>query len=201
MTVNNGCATRLSSFRLDGNCGDIILPASFMLQGRKNNSVNQLYWTNPYETDVVRYEIERKQAHELNFRVIGILPGQNTGERLFDDEHPTAGENLYRLKIVFNDGYSYTNTVSLASKGYSILVYPNPVKNEIHIGFTRPTPSDYKIEILASNGQTVFSNTIKNISSTTVSIPRKQSWQHGIYLIRITDMDSGATELRKLLLE
>jgi len=201
MIVNNGCATRLSSFRLDGNCGDIILPASFMLQGRKNNSVNKLYWTSPYEADVVRYEVERKQAHELNFRMIGMLPGKTIGERVFDDNQYAQGQNLYRLKIVFNDGYSYSNTVALGGKGYSILVYPNPVKNEIHIGITNPVSSDYKIEILASNGQMIFLNKIKNISSTTVSIPRKQSWQHGVYLIRITDMDSGATELRKLLLE
>ncbi|MFL5772818.1 MAG: T9SS type A sorting domain-containing protein [Flavisolibacter sp.] len=201
MVVNNGCATRLSSFTLDGNCGYILLASSFQLNARKNNAVNQLFWTNPDEANVVRYEIERKQAHETSFRVMGILKGNVNGERLFDDERAGSGENLYRIKVFSNNGYTYTNTVSLAGKEYGIVVYPNPVRNEIHIGFTYPVKTNYKLELLASNGQLVFTNTIKNISSTTVSLQRNQSWQPGIYLIRITDMNTGKTELHKLLFE
>lgn len=201
VVVNNGCVTRVSSFNLDGDCGYLLLPVSFQLYGRNINQNNQVYWSKVDERHVLRYEVERKQAHEKSYRMLKTVADHGKGDYRFDDEQPGAGVNLYRLKIFFNEGFTYTNVVSLKNKGYTIVVYPNPVHHDIHIGFSGNHPVNYRIEMLAANGQLVLLETLKNIVSTTITYQRNNSWQPGIYVLRVTDTETGISEMRKIILD
>ena len=82
-----------------------------------------------------------------------------------------------------------------------ITVYPNPVKDAVHISFSTSRPGNYHVEILSSAGQVLYKTEIRNSSATTIHYIRTKSSPPGVYLVRITDIDEGTTETRKLLFE
>jgi hypothetical protein len=200
VTVNNGCATRLSSFTLDGNCGQIFLPLSFRLEGKKTEAGNQLTWTQSEEKGLLHYVLERKMD-DGQFIAIATIEAQNKNAYSFNDYSPSAGINQYRLKLVYADKAAYSNIVILKSNTGQITVYPNPVKDAVHISFSTSRPGNYHVELVSSSGQVLYKTDIRNSSATTIHYMRTKSSPPGIYLVRITDIDEGTTETRKLLFE
>ena len=200
VNVNNGCLTRVSSFNLTGECYMGVLPVSFQLNGRKISNINQLSWNNPNETGLARYEIERKQGNETKYSLIGTVLKQN-GNYFFNDNKFGEGVVQYRLKIVYANKIEYSNVITLKSNSNEIVVYPNPVNNEFRISLSSQRPTDYKIELISSNGQLLMVSEAKNISSTTLIYPRSDKIKPGIYLLRITDITIRRTEIRKLVFE
>jgi len=81
------------------------------------------------------------------------------------------------------------------------VVYPNPVRNEFRISLSASRPSDYRIELISTNGQLMFAKDEKNISSSTLIYTRDSKIKPGIYLLRIADFTTGMTEIRKLVFE
>ncbi|HWJ92753.1 MAG TPA: T9SS type A sorting domain-containing protein, partial [Flavisolibacter sp.] len=82
-----------------------------------------------------------------------------------------------------------------------VAVYPNPARDVIHISLAGVKPGNYRVELISSAGQIMYKTEIKNNSATTINYMRTKSSPPGIYLVRITDIDEGTTETRKLLFE
>jgi hypothetical protein len=198
--VNGGCLTRFSSFNLTGNCYSV-LPASYQLKGQNIAHANQLSWQNNNEKGVVKYIIERKQANEINFIAIGALFKNSNGSYLFTDNNFSSGITQYRLKVIYSNKLEYSNIIILKSSLNEIVVYPNPVKDGFQISFGSEKPSDYKIELINSNGQLFYTTVIKNISTSTVNYYRDSLIKPGIYLLRVTDKTTGKAEVHKLIFE
>lgn len=201
VSVNDGCVTRLSNFTLDGNCGDGVLPATFRLNGKKAGAINQLFWSNTIDRNVVKYSVERKVSKENSYQSIGSVLVHNGSSYFFNDNHPASGWNEYRLKIVYANKTEYSNTVTLKGDVERIDVYPNPVKNVLQISLYSQKATDYKIELFTSRGLLVYHTIAKNIRSATLTCPRNTKWYPGMYLLRITDSVTGISEIRKLLFE
>lgn len=198
--VNGGCLTRFSSFNLTGNCYSV-LPASYQLKGRNIEHANQLSWSNNNENGVVKYIIERKQANETNFVTIGTLAKNSNGSYFFTDNNFNSGATQYRLKVVYSNKAEYSNIIILEASLNEIVVYPNPVKDGFRISFGSEKLSDYKIELINSNGQLFYTTVIKNISTSTVNYHRDSMTKPGIYLLRVTDKTTGKAEVHKLIFE
>ena len=69
------------------------------------------------------------------------------------------------------------------------------------ISLNASRPSDYRIELINTNGQLLFAKDEKNISSSTLIYTRDSKIKPGIYLLRIADFTTGMTEIRKLVFE
>ena len=201
VNVNNGCLTRVSSFDLTGNCYLGVLTTAFQLNGRKKDNNNQLFWVNRNETGVISYVIERKQPGETKFSSIGTVSPQAGSNYLFYDRNFNNGSIQYRLKVVYTNKIEYSNITTLKSELNDIMVYPNPVRNEFRISLNATTPSTYRIELISTNGQLIFTKYEKNISSYTLIYTRDSKIKPGIYLLRIADFTTGITEIRKLVFE
>lgn len=201
MDVNNGCLTRLSSFNLTGNCYMGVLPTSFQLKGRKNESANQLSWNNSNEKGVVKYIVERKQAIETNFTIIGTVSVQSSGNYFFNDNNFDLGATQYRLKVVYSNKTEYSNIIILRTNLNEITVYPNPVRDGFKISLSSEKPADYKIELIGSNGQLFYLTEARNISSSTLNYSRNSKIKPGIYLLRVTNKTTGKAEIHKLIFE
>ena len=200
VTVNNGCATRLSSFTLDGNCGEIFLPLSFRLEGRRMDGINQLSWKLSEEKGLLKYVLERKSGGG-NFIPLANIAAQMKNDYTYNDAAPGNGTDQYRLKLVYVDKSVYSNIVILKTNGGDVAVYPNPARDVIHISLAGVKPGNYRVELISSAGQIMYKTEIKNNSATTINYMRTKSSPPGIYLVRITDIDEGTTETRKLLFE
>lgn len=197
--VNGGCLTRLTSFTLDGNCGYQLLPDAVQLNGRRAGAGNQLYWNATSERGVLRYIVERKRPEDAGYSPIGSVAAQGT-QFMFNDQDPAPGDNHYRIQLVYAGKTRYSNVVRLAQGSISVEVYPNPVKKELHITLSSGRPANYRVEIVSAGGQLVYSTTVKRATTASLTYMREKNVA-GMYLLRITDTDTGAIEIRKLLFE
>jgi hypothetical protein len=198
--VNNGCLVRLAYFELDGNCHGAVLPVGFQLRGRLVGLINQLFWNNPDESGIEKYLVERKRPGETGFTEIGSVL-RHGGNYFFNDNSPGTGMNEYRLRIIQPAKQQFSNIVLLGSGKGTISVYPNPVKDVLHISLSSDRPTNYQIELLGANGQLIYKTEIRNVQSTMFTCPRNRSLPKGMYLLRLTDSSTGITEIRKLLFE
>jgi len=101
--------------------GEVIKNGSFHAT---SDGVNvTLRWVTEDETNVTRFEIERRSGNEENFVIIGSLTTKGASLYEFVDYsalRKTTGVYHYRLKIVFSNNtiaYSQTVTVSHTVSG------------------------------------------------------------------------------------
>ncbi|MGZ8538703.1 MAG: T9SS type A sorting domain-containing protein, partial [Flavisolibacter sp.] len=201
MELNNGCVTRMSHFILDGNCGNQFLPANLTLQGKKAGNNNQLHWSNTEENGLLKYIVERKRANEANYSSIGTVAVHQGKKYLFNDITPGSGMNHYRLKLVYASKHEYSNVVSLKAASQSIAVYPNPAKERVNITIKGDKTAQYRVEIVSTAGEIIYSTEVKNVTSATIVYTKRNSLPPGMYLVRIKNIDANTTEIRKLLFE
>ena len=102
-----------------------------------------------------------------------------------------AKTGLDTLKIA-----SITGINTLPSNFGTVKIYPNPTNNLLNITVSNPS-SSYKINILNSLSQSVYSTIITN-SSYQIDM---SSYTRGMYFIQITDLSSNVLETKKLILE
>jgi hypothetical protein len=200
VNVNNGCLTRIASFSLPGNCYEV-LSNSLYLKGRKIGSMNQLSWNNTNEKNVMKYVIERKHNDETNFTPIGTINIREDDNYVFNDNSINTGTSQYRLKVVYFNKVEYSNIIVLKTNLNEIVVYPNPVKDRFKISFGSEKATDYKIELVSTNGRVLYTTEARNVTFTTLTYQRNNDVKPGIYLLRVTDKTTSKTEIRKLVFE
>src|SRR6185503_5794291 len=98
-SVNAGCLTRISYFRITATCG-LVLPVGVTLEGRQLAGGNQLSW-NASNTGIKGYELQRNNGINAPYEAIGTVPaGSSEVNYAFMDNVPGQGSHLYRLHIL-----------------------------------------------------------------------------------------------------
>ncbi len=141
-------------------CGPLFFVLD-LLTGQVLDGGNELTWETTDEDQVVSFEIQRTE--NFRFATIGSVAAEGgSGRRTpyrFLDAAPLNGDNYYRLKIVHADGhYEYSNVVKLSfPKPKDLVLFPNPVRNELNIRIQRAETEQIGLAIYTSVGQEVFS--------------------------------------------
>lgn len=180
---------------------------SFTAKGLNNNKV-ELNWSTSQEKNASHFTIE-KSLNGTDFSDAGIIFSLGDSEQpqqyAFTDDLRTGEKGLvyYRLKMVDLDGKSQHSPIKIVRMGeekanVSILVYPNPVANELRV--TLPaTWHDKKvtIDIITANGVLVKRMVTNNASQTeTINV---RALTPGSYLVRSsTDSDSASQRIVKI---
>lgn len=83
------------------------------IAGISANGANTLSWNN--RTDGVKsIHVLRSSDSVLNFIVIGTVKNLNKGIQTYTDQHPMAGNNWYRVDVIFNPKVTWSsNTIRL----------------------------------------------------------------------------------------
>lgn len=148
-------------------------------------------WITASELNVAKFEIERSKD---GFSFITISSqnafGQRSNNYHFTDNTPSMGNNIYRIKVIDNNGtisYSKVWTVNIFNKASAVTVYPNPTKNILHfIG------NDInKLDVFDNNGKLLISQ--RNISGGNPSL-KVATLSTGIYHVKI-QTNNGKTEV------
>jgi hypothetical protein len=199
VSINDDCITRLAYFDLTGDCGHTILTSPVQLKGKRLPDGNQLSWVtnNPVYTEFV---IERKNSGSGNFIEIGKLKPQSSGNYVFTDKMPLNGENIYRLKIISGAAVNYTNSVRLQGENSKLVIYPNPVKNQLNISFAEASNTNYKLQLFNDAGHIVYQEELKNIGIRLYSFDRTTTIKPGIYLLKLIST-TGNVIIRKIVFE
>lgn len=183
---------------------DIILPVTFKSfnASRKDNSVG-LTWTTATEINNKGFNVERLIGRG-EWEVVGFVAskafeGNSTSDLSynFTDVNPTRSTTIYRLRQVDIDGrikYSETRQVRGNGENARTLVYPNPTSNgSVTIVFEEANISR-NVVVSDMNGRMI--QQWRNISNNSVKV---DNLQPGMYLVRITDLQTGVQVSEKIL--
>ena len=205
MSVNNDCLVRLSYFTLTGDCGEEFLSLVTRLTGKNKAAVNELDWENKNQLHVVDYVVERKAVADNSFRPIGKIgatKGVSAAAYQFLDRDLTAGTSIYRIKSVYTNGkVIYSNMVRLNAGDNRLFVYPNPAKGTLHISIQNDTPANYEIALYNAAGQTIYQQSLTNVTTTSVTYNRGTMVKSGLYLLKVTNTTTGISQAYKVLFE
>ena len=176
---------------------------------RNNNGSNSIKWRVENETGVAHYELQRSHngstftALQTNI----TATDNNGGSALYNriDNNPLVADNYYRVKATLQNGrveYSAIVKLSTVKAPSSITVFPNPVKeNRFNIEFVNQPEGRYVLDLLAANGQVVYSFAVMVAGNNFVkTVTPARVIAGGTYHIRLTAPD-GKTTVKKVMVE
>ncbi len=136
--------------------------------------------------------VERKNG--TAFTAVGELTDINSLSPTFLDTQPEQGLNQYRVRVVLNDGRSYTSEetdlVFLSSTPFITL--PNPIDNGITVYTADFSDQEVQLEIFSVDGKRIFKKTITEEQEFVLL----ETLRPGLYALRLSA--SGGAELSKL---
>lgn len=205
MSVNNGCLTKLSYYRLTGSCGST-LPVKVALNGKAiKESANHLTWTAKDEQSVKRYTIERSNKQDGYYEAIGSVNSNQSPSStyLFVDNNPLTEGSFYRIKIEHaSNKFTYSNVIVIKSIAESsIAAYPNPVKNLLNINIRGNQNQNYRLSLYNNAGQIIYTATQQNIQNGTIQYHREAKEKPGLYFLQVNNLSTGKSSTYKIIFE
>ncbi|MEP7163418.1 MAG: T9SS type A sorting domain-containing protein [Ferruginibacter sp.] len=150
----------------------------------KQNENSFLTWTTSSENNTARFLIEHATDGQ-NFRYLGTVTatGNSSSARnySFIHNHPPKGISYYRLKIVdMDDRYTYSaiKALDFTQSKITVLVYPNPAKNNIIVSGVE---AGMKIHIINADGRLVASQQVKTNAENILI----KNLAAGFYIIQV----------------
>ncbi|MEP7080128.1 MAG: T9SS type A sorting domain-containing protein [Ginsengibacter sp.] len=194
--VTNGTSRIISApiwyTRNDG----VVLPVKLSaFDVEKINSSVKIYWITAQENNssyfIVQHSIDGRRWSDIG-QVNAMGFSVNLTQYSMMDNAPNIGINLYRLEQLDRDGKTQYSTVKsvLFSKGYDVLITPNPATAYINVYLSRSSNTTSKISLYQINGilvkQIVTSNSTLQINTS--------SFAKGLYFIKVIDGDKVITQ-------
>ncbi len=171
---------------------------NFEANANENNYVNIL-WSTASEINNSHFEIYRS-TDANNWEMIERVEGNGNSSILLNyqvtDHFPEQGINYYQLKQVDYNGdiaYSEITSVNVEEAGYTFIVYPNPVNNELNIR-SQAYVEPFTYSILNSYGAEMLSGTLKE----KLTIVPFNHLSPGIYYLQINDSKRTIVKIMKL---
>lgn len=150
-------------------------------------------WKVENEVSMLKYEVE-KSMDGTNFSPVNTtaVSGVNNLSNTYNwlDINATAGANFYRIKMYDMAGrFRYSNIVKvdIESKFTSIVVYPNPVKNNvIGIQMGNQPGGTYYFRLVNAAGQTVYKTNGQYVApNAAVTLKSAGKLSQGLYYLEI----------------
>ncbi|NNC83695.1 MAG: T9SS type A sorting domain-containing protein [Flavobacteriales bacterium] len=154
-----------------------------------------LEWATAGEVNNDYFSLERSRDG-INFTVIGTTPGAGNSSALleysFIDRQAELGPNYYRLKQTDYDGTNSTSPVivvyiSPSSDNASIQLYPNPVKDGLHVIWDSRAASQGVLSIKDIAGHEIL-NSEEMVGHRIIDVT---GLDKGVYILQLTT-DFGA---------
>ena len=151
--------------------------------GIKEDGLVKLEWATASELNCSHFEV-KESFDGRTFNTIGIVEGNGTvnsiSEYRFNHRSPSNRKAYYMLKQIDYDGtFDYSKVVAIKAQT-SVLVSPNPFRDEITV--SAGSEEIRKIELLDLYGRTVYT---KEVNATSVKLDLHTEMEHGVYILRI----------------
>ncbi len=197
IVINNGCLIRYANYTLTGFC--TVLPIDITLQGTKQAAGNKLSWGNG-GVNIRQIELQRSFGNTSTFKSITTFTGYSDPSTAYIDKTPLAGDNYYRLKLTtIGNSIKYSNIVLIRNGALDVNVYPNPVQHTLFIAIKNSVPKNYLVEVRSAVGQKISTGVYNNVQNLVIEYQRKAGMVNGVYLLTITELQSGERKTYKLL--
>jgi hypothetical protein len=197
MTDNASGLTDLASVRVCFTDGGP-LPLTLINFGcTRNNKTAELVWNTSIESNINRFEIQRKIAGR--FETVGSVQAKNSplgSNYAFSEYNNASGITEYRLKIVENDNinrYSSIKTLKGIKGADEMEIYPMPSKGNVTIRMNEIN-NRASVEIINLSGSVV-----KKISNNASNVFEFNGLQNGFYIVKYTNNLTGNVITKKLM--
>jgi len=168
---------------------DIVFPVQLLdFAAKANRNTVLTTWKVTNEINFKQYEVQHG-TNGTEFKKIGAVEargiGNGTGDYNFTHTNPVIGKNYYRLRLINADGsYTYSPVrMVVFNPEASVNVYPNPVKEQLHVQvFTNVPGRKFTARLLTAFGQQLYTGTF----SGSLDINMK-SLPQGTYILLVDD--------------
>lgn len=184
---------------------NVTLPLTLMnFSATKENASTKISWITTEEINTALFKVQRSTDGVGNWQTIATVKASGQSSTLLKyevvDATPGKGENYYRLmSLDLDDRFTYSAIRRVNfNKQYTIGVYPNPVKNILHITTDQAAGLNGNLILQDMQGQIVLQKRV------TDRMPTQQlnmaSLKPGIYVLR-TMADNGNVSSIKVVRE
>ena len=156
-----------------------------------NNKYGKLSWSVNESNNFGGYEIE-KSNDSRNWETAGpVFSNGQSGQKNYEfiDTFPYNGTTYYRIKFIGASGsnkYSEIKTIKKVNLAEIVTIKPNPVTTVADIGIITTEKTTVEILISTVSGKNIFTQKYSvNAGENIISIPVKNEWTAGMYLVRI----------------
>lgn len=165
------------------------LPVDLLFfEGRLDGNFVKLNWEVGTENNVKEYVIERS-ANGQDFKTIATVTAKGKNSYSFNDaiENLNGRRIYYRIRKVDNDGsFKYSEVFTIhVPLNVSFSIYPNPVKGNLMLSFTKEIDNFFAFSITDIAGKLVLQNTKQN-STGKQAVLNVSSLKSGTYILKIS---------------
>ena len=185
---NPACGT---VYEIGAHCPQYLPIELTHFQAKIQQKTTLLTWQTATETHNSGFEVQRSKDG-TTWQKIGWQDGQGDAQTPHDythtDENLLSGTSYYRLKQIDFDGtFSHSDVVKVDYVSTGISIYPNPVKNTLHIADLNDNTIQ-NITIFDQMGRQIL---LQNTSVNTLDVSALSS---GVYIIQVV-LDSGVFQI------
>ncbi len=162
--------------------------------GKRTNQGILLAWSTANSSnDIKHFSLERSVDGSV-FGTLSTIASKATGGQpsySYYDYEATAVKNTktvyYRLKIVHNDGsfsYSSVSAIQPFVSVKNVSIYPNPVKDIVHLFFKENLPAKVNVRVYDVNGRVYRKLSVSVSGSNTINLDVSR-FANGSYTVSI----------------
>lgn len=163
---------------------------SFQAQLIASNQV-ALTWVTELEVNNDYFEVQKSTdgiEYTTLTKVNGFKEKYSPTHYSYLDKAPMEGVNYYRIKQVDIDGkYSFSKTelINLASPQFSSYCFPNPITDNLKLGYYIPKDGKIRVSILDVNGKEVWNQIIEATKGSAQVELQAAHLRSGFYIIKV----------------
>ena len=180
-----------------------VLPVTFStVKASKQNDDIQVDWKVENEINIKEYQVERS-ADGRQFENLGTVmaTGNNSANYKWLDKNPFSGNNFYRIKSIGADGdgrYSSIVKVSIENNNHNIVIYPNPITNNVvSLQFNNMPAGTYHVQLVNNLGQVFMAKEILHAhENSTETFQLNQNVAKGIYNLNVVKPDNTILSIK-----
>jgi hypothetical protein len=188
-----------TSLVVTSTCNTILPIKLVSIQAQQlNDNTAQVVWQVASQTNVKYYVLE-KSIDGKSYDYVTSVPANNSSDYSYSADDNTLYDgyvNYYRIKEVDQDGTVYYSTIVTVNPAGNandqILIYPNPVVDNLHISKPQTTVIKNAV-IIDAIGQTILS--VPNFNNITNNISLA-ALPTGFYELRVIDSKNEITNLK-----
>lgn len=174
-----------ASTTLAAYCGTILPVRLTGFEARSSNKKVLLGWQTA-SPELVQLFMVEKRIGDNEWIQVGTVAGDESKQTYAaEDDHPQAGYNLYRLKVLEKNNtvsYSSIRRAYIDNRQEAFSIYPNPVTDKIRIEAS--FNGVLSLRLLDISGKTVFIKQGMMNNAVVIDLPHLPT---GIYVLRIND--------------
>ena len=198
---NVNCSFVASSSKIVNavNC-QVVLPVSISLSGNLDDGAANLRWVSSNETANTKYVIERSNDGS-GFTAIATVAGQAAdgaaSTYYFVNPQAVTGSVFYRVRIVSNSLFKYSNTILLSSSATALTISSlvNPFTDKISFEMVAPGSGMAVFTLIDAYGRIIRrQQQLVNPGLNSIVLPDLSALANGMYALQV---QYGGTQICK----